>query len=90
MKTIFNGENNYNLIEIFRLLYYKNHKKSRKITIEKILNYHSNEFKISFFTAGRCALYKILSSLNYNKTFKVTVSKLLIFNIQQQLQAKVS
>tara|TARA_B100001989_G_scaffold3713_1_gene2498 strand:- start:45889 stop:47076 length:1188 start_codon:yes stop_codon:yes gene_type:complete len=73
VKTIFNGENNHNLLEIFRLLYFKNHKKSKETINSKILNYHSNEFKISFFTAGRCALYKILSSLNYNKTFKVAI-----------------
>ena len=65
MKTIFNGENDYNLFYIIDLLYRKNHKKSKAFLKRRLYDYHSEEFKISFFSAGRCALFKLLVSLNF-------------------------
>ena len=71
MKTIFNGENNYDLFYLLKLLYGKDHSKSKDLLKKTLHIYHSEDFKISFFSAGRCALFKLLVSLNYKQTFNV-------------------
>ena len=71
MKTIFNGENKYTLIYLFKLIFRTNHSRSKKRLINLISYYHSNNFNITFSTAGRCSLFKILESINLKKNYKV-------------------